>query len=237
MLDTPGRTNEIFLSAVHEHATGCVHIRPLGRPQYVFERHAEGLQPDRVNHNLVLLHFAPQGDYLRYSRNREKTSANRPVGHRTHVHRRHGRVPCHRDKHDLAHDGRDRGQCGVPHPYREARRDELELLVYDLTGPKDVGTPVEFHPDNADPLRSGGADPAHPGGAVHRRLDRECDEGLHLLGRHPVGFRKDGYRGGREIREDVHGHADSSNGSGHQKDAGRDQHEEAIVDGPTDHTV
>ena len=56
--------------------------------------------------------------------------------------------------------------------------------------------------------------PAHAGGAVDRRLERQRDEQLDLLGRQPRRLGEDGDGGRREVGEDVDRQAGTTHGAG-----------------------
>ena len=116
------------------------------------------------------------------------------------LHRRHA-VGGERDERDLAHDRADRSERGPLDAARQVHR--LQALGDDLAREIDVLAPLELDPDDRDPRPRDGADAPHAGGAVERRLDREGDEQLELLGRQPLRLGDDGDGGRGEVGEDV----------------------------------
>ncbi len=91
-------------------------------------------------------------------------------------------------KHDFAHDRCDRRKNRGRYVVRKRGTSCLQALGNDLTSPIDINAPAELYRDNADPDSRDRSNSANARRTVHRRLNREGDETLDVLGRHTVRF-------------------------------------------------
>ena len=212
---------------------------PVGAPQRVFHRgqrqpvvgQAIGLDP-----HLELAALAADHRHLGDAGRGQQPPADDHVRGGAQLHRR-VRRRLQRHEHDLAHDRRqgreDRRRDRVGE--RGGRR--RQLLGDGLAGPVDVFPPVEVDPDHREPDGGRRPHPAHPRGPVHRRLQRQGDQRLHVGRDHAPPLDEHRHRRRGHIRQHVHRHLPQDRAAPREECAGAGQHRETVAQRPADDGV
>ena len=233
-MDAPPAANqELFVGPLQEAPRG-IGIRRARGFRHLLQRQSVVGEPGWIDQHLVLLGLAADDHHLRNAGDAEQARAHDPIGQAPQLHRR-GRLARHRDEHDLAHRRGDRTE----HRRRHARGDAhlLQLLGDELAGAVDVGAELELDEHDRDADRRVGTDAKDPGGAVHRRLDRQRDEGFDLFRRQPVRLGEDGDGGGRQVGEDVNMGAECREAAVDEQSGGGDDDEEPVRERPLNDSV
>ena len=231
--------DEVFAPAQLQKPARGVGRKALERARELVVRDAQRCHARRVGQHLKLAHLATDGDHLRHARDGHEARAQHPVGVLAHGHG--GGLACvdgDGHLHDLAHDGAD-----GPHAWRDAAGQALfhgrQALRHHLARAVDVGAPVEGDVDERQACTGGGAHALHTRQAVHRGLQREGDELLHLFSGHAARLGHEGDGGFVEVRKHVHRRAREREGAVGHEHGGGDEHQQpvgqAVFEKPLEH--
>ena len=240
--DAPCSLNQVLLTAREAEPGRRIAARSPERLLDGAQSDAVVRQAPRVDEHLELPALAADDGYLRHARGGQQAPPDEHLGRRPEVERgrrggggRGSRREGH--EHDLAHDGRQRGQHGRVDAVRQRPRDLRELLDHRLAGPVDIGAPVEIDPDHRDADGGGRAHPPHLGRAVERRLDGEGDERFHVAGGEAVALDEHGHRRRRHVGQHVDRHLRGHVSAGHEEAGRHRDHAQAVTDRPLDQRV
>ena len=155
-----------------------------------------------VHQHLELLDVASDGEDLGDLLDRLELELDQPVLQRSEL---HGGLTValqvvHVDHPEARGDGAEEGIGGLG---GKVGLDLVEPGSQDLAGPIDVGSLLEIHVHQREPVGGGASDALHLGQAEHGCLDGNGYELFHLLGRQTVGFGIDLHQGGGRVREHV----------------------------------
>jgi hypothetical protein len=206
VLDAPDPAQDGLRPRVDHESGGHVLVRLREGLAHLPQAEPEGLQLEGREDDLELLLLAADGRDLRDPGHREQAPAHQRAGSGAQGHRV-VTVGDQGQEQDLAHDRGDRRQHRRLDLRRQGAGDGRQALGDRLARALDVGAPLELHPHDRGPHGGRRAHAAYVQGPVHGRLDREGDQGLHLLGGHSVALDDDGDRRRGEIGEDVDRHA------------------------------
>jgi hypothetical protein len=152
----------------------------------LIEGDVQALHQRRIRDDPILSHLASNRDDLGDARDRQQLRSHDEIRDLSDLHGRSG-VACHRNQHDLAHDGSDRPHLGC-RAARELFANEREALRNQLAVAVNVGAPIEFRINNRQAHSGDRPHARHARQSVHCALNRERHQLLDLLGRKAVGF-------------------------------------------------
>ncbi len=194
------------------------------------------LHPSGVNEYLVFLKFAADDGHLGDSACGEQSRTEIPVGEGAKV--AHGCRVCRKaDDEKLAEYRRLRTDHRTVDVVGQCVGHRGQFLGDDLPVAIDVGAPVKFHPYHGKTVGRRRPHAPDAGSAVDGCLYLECDELLHLLGCHAVGFGHDHHRRGVEVGKNIHLRPVDRENAGHDEQHGRHEHEQTVVERKSDYLV
>ena len=182
----------------------------------------------RVDQDLILLDVTSDNGYLSDTSGRQQSRTDRPVGKSPQLLQR-GAVGRQPDDQQLTEDGGLRTQGRGSDVLGKRLVQRCQLLGYDLTGPVDVRTPVEFDPDDRKSCRRGGADTPDVGRTVDGRFDREGNRTFYLFGGHAAGLGHNDDRRGVQVGKDVNFRVAGRKGAYHHEDHAYDHYQQSVA--------
>ena len=176
----------------------------------------------RIEQYLIFFNIATDHGNLCHTAGRQQARTDRPVGNRTQIHlggggfrrgssrtaRTDGGISIilsrQADDHHFTQDRRLRAQRRFTYILRKALTHYGQFLGYDLTGPIDIRSPIEFHPYDRKTGSGRRTYTAYVHSTIHRRLHRKSNQAFHLLRCHTISFRHDNYGRSIQIRKHIY---------------------------------
>jgi hypothetical protein len=190
----------------------------------------------RLEKDLELLDETSEVDDERDAGNALEPVTDRPVGHRSQIHRVYT-ISADGELEDFSHPRRNRPQDRLGGADGQPAGNELELARDDLSGLVDIRPPVELDRHDRIPGRGFRPDPGHPGSPREQALQGKRDQPLHVLRSHPGIFGDDLDQRRIEVGIDIFGHLGVDDNAPDRDKADEEDRQETMLQGEIDNLV